>query len=196
MIFMKRTYLVCLVLIIIAGIISPDTANAQWRRRKQQTQQKEISIYDVDTVTNPIPLQRRHIHDKIDKAQKSAAADFKGIESDDTTLTNSLKEALLDEVDHIQVMIENLPYAEVQTESMQKGTYLKAVAQMLLEYNRDVNPNAAFYRKQVGNMHNLIIASHQGKQMAFIQENVNFQTLNNVKAIYSTGSPERSLIYK
>jgi hypothetical protein len=114
---MNRNYLYSIVVVILTGIVMPDIVFAQ--RHKKAEGEKELSIYDVDTVTNPIPLQRKYIHDKVDKEQKRAAVGFKYIASDDTVAYNNLIHAMINEVDHMQVMIENLPYDDAQTESMQ-----------------------------------------------------------------------------
>jgi hypothetical protein len=172
----------------------PDIAFAQ--RHKKTEGEKEISIYDVDTITNPIPLQRKYIHDKIDKEQKRAAVGFKYVSSDDIVSYNNLIHAMISEVDHMEVMVENLPYDDAQTESMQKGNFLKAINQMLYDYNKDVKQNPSYYRKAVSNMHDLIIGTHTGKEMEFIQNNISFQTLNNVKALFPSGSSQRALIYR
>jgi hypothetical protein len=192
---MNRKYLYCLVTLLITGIFLPDFAHAQ--RRKKTEEEKEISIYDVDSLVNPIPLQRKNWHDKIDQFQKKARADFKYVNySDDTALTNSFKHALLEEVDHMQIMVENLPYSEAQTEANEKLNFLKGINQMMSEYKKDASPNPAYYKKVIANMHDLIIASHKNNSMGFIQNNISFQTLNNVKALFSSGSPQRALIYR
>src|SRR5688572_16642689 len=73
MLITNKTYLYSLVALLAVCTLSATDAQAQ-RRKKKEEEKKEVSIYDIDTLTNPVPRQRQLWHDKIDKEQNRADA--------------------------------------------------------------------------------------------------------------------------
>ncbi len=181
--------------------IAHQDAHAQGRRKRKKPA-KTISIYEVDTLYTAVPLQRQLWHDKIDKEQRRADATDGKIDqyiyySDDTNYNNILKKSIFDDVDHMQVMIENLPAngKDPATDHQEKVRLLTSVWDMLRDFNADLNIDIFYYRKMVNNLHDMIIARHEGRSMQFVKDNISMQTLNNVKHIFPTGSEERDFIY-
>lgn len=197
---MSRTPIYFLGLLALLVLGTTDTAHAQ---RKKKKKEKEISVYDVDTLIEPVPRNRKLWHDKIDKEQKRADVsdgsvdDVIDFSSDDTTFNTILTKSILREVDRMQVMIENMPAngRDAAAYNGEKIRALRAVEDMLSRYNSDVRVDPYYYRKLVNNMKEFIIARNEGRGMAFVKENVNVQTLNNIKELYEPASPERYFIY-
>ena len=177
-------------------------ADAQGRRRKKAVQ-KQISIYDIDTLTTPIPFNRRLWHENIDKEQKKADVtdgiiDGKIVYSDDDTLANNaITNAMLKDVDHYQIMIENLPAKglDPSREHQMKIGYLQSLWEMMRKYNTDVRPDPFFYRRVVHNMRDMMIAKFEGKSMDFVKNNINFYSLYNVRFLFEPGNEETALLY-
>ncbi len=196
----KLKLIPALITILCILLFAQDAAFAQ--RRKKEVHVKEVSVYDIDSLFLPVPRQRKLWHDKIDHEQKRA--DFSDGEgdgiiyySDDTTYTATITKAILKDVDHLQVMIENMPAGtrDPVMDNQEKIRCLTAVYNMLYKYNQNVSAEPYFYKKLVTNMHDLIIARNEGRGMDFIKANVNVYTLNNVKELYESASQEKAYIY-
>ncbi len=196
---MNKISLCLLFTVLLASVYSND-AFAQ--RKKKKTEKKELSIYDIDTLTNPVPRNRQLWHDKIDKAQRGADVSDGAVDgiiyySDDTLVNNMLTRAFLRDVDHMQKMIENLPAAgrDAVADNQGKIRYLKALNGMMARYNADTRADPYYYRKLVTNMHDMIIAHYEGREMGFVNDNIGFQSLDNAKELLDNSSPARAFIY-
>jgi len=191
------SFLLCAILMLV--VLFPDTTNAQRRKRKKVS--KELTIYDVDTLINPIPLQRKMWHEKIDKAQRSADASDGRVDgtiyyAEDTVATNLLTQAIIRDVDQMQVMIENIPYGDdvAMAEGQQKIRYLTDLLEMVQKFNRDTRVDPVFWRRTVYNFRDMLIARHQDKLMSFIQEHPDVYSLTNSQLL--TGNKEaRAYVY-
>jgi hypothetical protein len=197
MMMRKRSIVIVLLLVLIAGI--SDNAHAQ--RKKKKITEKEVSIYDIDTLIKPIPRQTGLWHTKIDKAQDGAdvvdgRVDHYVDASDDSAISILLTKALIKDVDHIQIMIENMPpIGRDSSDTREKVYALRALNGMLAKYNASINMDPYAVKKMVTNMHDLIIAKNEGKAMEFIKDNVNEHTLNNVRELFESSTQERFYIY-
>lgn len=193
---MGRKALFCSAILMLLVIGVQDNAYGQ---RKKKSAPKEISIYDIDTLIEKPATPRPMWHNKIDREQKRAEATFKFVSyTEDTALSNSFMNAILKEVDHLQVMVENMPPngRDASATASEKISALKAINSLLLKCNNDVGIDPYYYKKRVANLHDLIIAENKGNAIGFIQANVNVYTLDNVKAFYEKKeAPERYLIY-
>ena len=167
--------------------------------RRKKAPPKVISIYDIDTLKAPIPLRRQKVHDDIAKQLNGADATDGSRDhfiwvGDDTLSSNVLTQAILHDAAHLDTMIENLPFTDVQTEHQTKLRYLKAVYNLLVRFNHDTKADPYFYKKLVANERALIIARHENKVLEFAQANANIYTLNNAELL--EGYPEaRSIVY-
>lgn len=176
-----------------------DSAHAQ-RRKKPKT--KVISVYDIDTLMQPIPRNRKLWHDKIDHEQHRADASDGTVDnliyySEDTTFTGMLTRAILKDCNHLQIMIENMPSngRDAVADNQERIRCLIAVNNMIRDYNTNTKVDPYYTRRLVTNMHDLLIARNEGKGMAFVKENVNIYTLNNIRDLYDPTSEERAYIY-
>jgi hypothetical protein len=158
------------------GIVS--IAKAQSQGRKNSKPEKEISIYDWDTLKGKIPMNRIIFHDRVDKEQRRADVSDGSIDgmiyySDDTVMTRILDNALFKAVDHLQVMIENMPAApgdDKMLDNQTKIRYLTALSNLLKRFNADTKPDPVFYKKMVENFRQLVIARNEGRLLPFIKE--------------------------
>lgn len=182
-----------LVALLVLWMSKP--ADAQRKKKKDKEEEEEVSIYDVDSLINPIPLQRQLWHNgrgHIDDFQKQADLSDGRLDSiiavkDDTTFTRLLTESLLDDIDHIQIMIENLPGDSVGWTAAQSNNtkllYLQAVGDLLKRYLADRSPDGYYYRKDVTNLREVIIAHYEGRLSQFIDGHINMHTLDNISPI-------------
>lgn len=197
---MSRTpfYFVGLLLLVLFGI--SDTAHAQ---RKKKKKDKVISIYDIDTLIQPIPRNRKLWHDKIDAEQKRADVSDGSVDgmiyySDDTTFNNMLTKAILRDGDRLQIMIENMPSngRDAVADNQERIRCLIAVNKLLHSYNENTRVDPYYTRKLVTNVRDLMTARNEGHGMDFIRGNINIYTLYNVKDLYDApGSDEQVYIY-
>lgn len=151
---------------------------------KEDKKKKTVSIYELDTLMNPVPLQRSLFFDKVKKQQRRADASDGKIDdyinfNNDSISSRTLTSSLLNEVSRIQVMIENLPIPDKFTENQTKLGYHRALEQVLLRFNDDSKPEPIFYRRLVNNFREMVIAKYEGKLSDFVRANVNVYTMGN-----------------
>lgn len=159
------------------------------RRKRNKEKEAEKTIYQIDTLTAPIPMQRRIWHEnKIDKAQQQAdLAD--GIEdriiriAEDERSTSILTQAIIKDVDQLQITIENLPFPDLpkgdNTEMQTKIRYLNALYALLRTYLADNRVDPVFYRRLVQNFEGLLIARHENQVMEYVKEHTDIYTMAN-----------------
>jgi hypothetical protein len=187
------------VLLSIAFLLSSFYVQARNDKKKEAP---KINIYDVDTIINPVPRNRQLFHDHIDKEQRRADVSDGQVDGmiyygEDSTLSTMLTKAILKDIDHIQVMIENMPSTgDAFTDNQRKILYLQAVIDLMQRYNANINADPHYYKKLVANMHDMIIAYHEGKLMEFVRAHVDIYTLDNSKWLLQEQSPERAYIYE
>jgi hypothetical protein len=183
---MKYRIIYFTALLTIISLAISEQSSAQKRRRRRNVAPKEVSIYDIDTLLNPIPLNRKMWHDKIDRVQRGSDASDGRVDgtiyyAEDINATNLLTQSMLKDVDRMQIMIENLP-PDGQTglsESQVKIRYLTYLYDMVRRFNADSRAEPVFYRRVVYNFHDLLIARHEHKVNEFVSDNANIYTLTN-----------------
>ena len=158
--------------------------------------------YLADTLLQPIPLARVLFHDKIDNEQKSAdvadgVTDNKITFLKDTSKAKALTSAFLHEVDRMQVMIENMPAngREEVPDNQLRIQCLRALWEMLRQYNGDPRPDADYYIKLVDNMYDMLVAANEDKLMDYILAHPVMQSLDNGKVLLDNHPAERAYIY-
>jgi len=164
-------------LLLLAGSV-------QAQRHKKKEEAKVISIYDVDTLIRPVPMQRSLFFDKVSKQQRRADVSDGTIDGvidygDDSIATRILTQTIMKDVRQIQIMIENLPIADKFAENQTKLGYHRALENLLINYNNDNKKDALYYKKLVANFRNMVIAKQEGRLHEFVQANVNIYTLSN-----------------
>ncbi len=189
------------VLFLLLSLLICNDASAQ-RRKKVKPDTTKISVYDIDTLTHTIPRNRQIFHDRIDKEQKRAdvsdgAVDGEIYFSEDTAYSAVLTRAILTDVDHIQIMIENLPSMgrDAVTDNQTRIRYLTAVWEMLRKYNQNTKIDPFYYKKLVANMRSVIIADNESKLPEFAYANVNMLTLENCQQFYDQHPEIRAYLY-
>ncbi len=197
---MKKIFFVALSL-FLTGVFLSEDVHAQKRKKKVAVPEK--SIYDLDTLIKPIPFQRSHWHDNIDKAQRGADVSDGHIDgliyyAEDTVLTNLLTESMLDEVDQLQITIENLPFTgDVYTsqEGQLKIGYLVALADLVRDFNQDNRNGPVFWARVVANFKEMVIAKHEGRLLEFVKANNNVYSFANASLL--KGNLEaKTMVYK
>lgn len=151
---------------------------------KEGKKKKTVSIYEIDTLMNPVPLQRSLFFDKVKKQQRRADASDGKVDdyinfNNDSISSRTLTMSLLNDVSRIQVMIENLPITDKFTENQTKLGYHRALEQVLIRFNDDSKPEPLFYRRLVNNFREMVIAKYEGSLSDFVRSNVNVYTMGN-----------------
>ncbi len=190
-----RPLSVSLLSLLLVLVLTPAEGG---RRKKNKAKPK--TIYEVETLTAPIPRSRQALHANYNKALRGADASDGKVDSyiwvgEDTMASNAMTQALVYTARHLDTMIENLPFKDPIVENQAKMFYLRAVTNMVTAFNRDIKPDPYFYRKVVYNMQDMIIARHEGRLAEFVYGNANAQTLFNVELLGDR--PElRGYLYK
>jgi len=136
--------------------------------------------WQIDTLMNPIPMNRAMFTDKIraqiKKADMKDGAFDNAIELEDTAVSRMITESLLVRANKIMIHIENMDLPH-QT----KIQYHRALETTLRRLNNyDLNPdNAIYIRKTVENFEELMLARQQGTLDAYVKANDNIYTLDN-----------------
>ncbi|MES2480260.1 MAG: hypothetical protein V4561_14315 [Bacteroidota bacterium] len=154
------------------------------KRESKKEEKKEVSVYGLDTLINPVPMQRSLFFDKVSKQQKRAdlsdgIADNHIKITDDEEGSKTLTNSLLKEVSRIQIMIENLPIADKFTENQTKLGYHRALENVLIQFNSDTKHPPVYYKRMVSNFKQMVIAKYEGKLSDFVKNNVNIYSLAN-----------------
>ena len=193
--FKLLSYLLLLPLAVL--LFQPD-AHAQ--RKKKKKKSAAISKYDIDTLKQPIPLNRAGFHTYVDREQ-TAADYYDGVKDgqihygEDSTYSRMLTNALLRDVDQIQVMIENLRIdSNAKVDNNAKIRYIKALENLVRRFNKNMMADPPTVRRQVTNFKNLIIAREEKTTMDFVKENITAATLANVELLQDYPQ-ERQVLY-
>ncbi|HTN18689.1 MAG TPA: hypothetical protein VL092_13450 [Chitinophagaceae bacterium] len=154
------------------------------KHKDDKKKNKEISIYDVDTLIHPVPMQRSLFFDKVKKQQRRAdAADGKVDNyinyNNDPEASRVLTNSLITEVSKIQIMIENLPIEDKFVENQTKLGYHRSLENILVQFNNDRKFEVSYYRKLVNNFRQMVIAKYEGTLSTFVKNNVNIYSLGN-----------------
>jgi hypothetical protein len=188
-------------LFFITGSLAQQRAPQHVNKYKKKDTTR-ISLYAVDTLIQPIPMGRALFHDNIDKEQQKA--DLSDGRRDkliryrqDSAGTQMFTRALLNDVDSMQLMIENMPAngREPVMDNQQRIRCLRAVWEMLRQYNSDPKPEPTFYKVLSANMHDMIVASNENKLMEFTVANTDIYTLDNGKVLMDNHPDVRAYIY-
>lgn len=159
------------------------TTEAQAQRRKKV--QKQVSIYDLDSLKEQIPRQRELFHTYIDREQRAADAGDGAVDQmvyfgEDTAVSQMLSKALMQDINKLQIMIENLPVSgDAQIQNQTKIRYLSAVRNLLQRYNRDTHADPYAYRRQVTNLREMIIAREENRLDTWAQAHANMASVEN-----------------
>ena len=152
------------------------------RRRKKAPQ---VSVYDLDSLKEQIPRQRELFHTYIEREQRAADAGDGAVDQmiyfgEDTAISQMLTRALIQDINHLKIMIENLPIeGDVQIQNQTKIRYLSAVRHLLQRYNRDTHVDPFAYRRQVTNLRGMIIARQENRLEEWAKSNANMASVEN-----------------
>ncbi len=177
---MKRSFYYLQGLVLLLVLLTSIDTSAQQRRRRSKNDVKTVRIYDIDTLITPVPLNRGWVHTQIDRDIKQAdmmdgVLDSRINLSSDTDYVKLLTKTIITGGRQMEVMIENLPGADNNV----KIRYLKNLDDLLRRtINRDLY-DPLKCRKSFSNFKEMLIARHENRLPAFVQDNLNIYTLEN-----------------
>lgn len=196
-----------LLTLLILWACAPVAAQKKNKKDKEEAE-VVVSVYDLDYLLNPIPLNRQLWHNgrgHIDEFQNRADASDGNVDGvitikDDTIFTRLFTQSLIRDVNQLQIMIENLPADkagwDVRTENNNKLRYLQAVDDLMKRYLNDPAADGYFYKRLVLNLREFILADFEGRLGAFVDDNVNIYTLNNSSKLLDPNHPDRLFLYQ
>ncbi len=163
----------------------------------------EKDPYKIRYYINEIPFKRKYFHeDKIDKELRRAdladgALDHKIVYHPDTSFNATLTKAILEDAAFLQVMVENMPIVarDSFSDNQERIRYLKAIYNLIAEYNRDNDINPEYYKNRVANLHDFLIAANEDRLGSFVVKNTNVYTLDNSKLLLDAHKDLRAYIY-
>lgn len=163
--------------------LAPDALAQHRNKKKKEIPTEQLEPWQIDTLINPIPINRQMFTGNVEKQIKQA--DLRDGEVDqqiqisdiDTLVTNVFTEALITDAKHILVHIENLP----NTPHQSKIYYHRALEKLLrrLSYKQLTPENAIYVKKSVDNFEALMLAREFNKVHDFVKDNANIYTLDN-----------------
>lgn len=175
-------------ILVFSSLFITELSFAQ--RRKKKEKDVVISIYDVDTLTNPIPLQRQLWHNRIDEAQALAdrmdgMQDGKITYVADPVYTSVLTQAIMQDVDHYQVMIENMPIPLQGgvSEGQVRIGYLSNLVELMRKYNQDAKSDPVYWRRVVNNFRELVIAKQENRLYDYVVAHPDIYTMANSQVL-------------
>lgn len=180
---MKKSMLRFLVLVLAFISLFHSDSEAQRRSRRPN---KNL-VYDLDTLINPIPYLRKSWHVmKVDEAQKTADLSD-GIENNkieyigDTLSTKLFTQAIIRDVNQLQVMIENLPYtSNPNDEGREKIQYLKQLFELVKRFNADTRRDPVFWKRVVTTFKDMVIAKQESKLFSYTMLHPDIYTFANI----------------
>lgn len=134
----------------------------------QKNKPEKKDPYTSKEIWVPVPINRQKYHDDIDKTQR-AADEFDGAKdgvigyNEDRKAAKILTDALLKHVDHLQIVIENLPL-----DHFKKVGYLRQLNDAIKEINYDLpngSVNAEHYKNIVDNYETIFKKYQNGEDI-------------------------------
>jgi hypothetical protein len=180
-----------LLFLAVASLSLVFSADASARKKKKKKSKTEkLEPWQLDTLLAPIPISRQMFTGNVEKQVKKA--DMKDgstdgvIDLEDTSVSRIVTQALLKDVPHLIVHIENFPNTPSQT----RIQYYRALENMMKRLNaKTLTPdNANYIRKSVTNFEELWLAREQNRLMEYVKQNDNIYTLDNSELL--DGYPE------
>lgn len=180
-------------------VVSPASAQSRHKKKKHE-EVKEKSIYEIDTLIHPIPRNRELFHVYLNRAIRGADASDGKVDGyiwmgDDTLASTTMTNAMLHGVRHLDTMIENLPFENAQLENQTKIGYIRFLTNLVNKFNKDVSPDAFFYRKVVINFHDMLIAKHENRLPEFIRNHADIYSLYN-EELLEDDKESRAFLYR
>lgn len=167
-------------LILLAAIVCSNDVVAQRKKTKQNT------IYDIDTLENPIPFIRKGWHDKIDYEQHKADLSDGKIDKNisyigDSVSTKLFNQAILKDVDKLEVIIENLEYKErPDDEGREKIQYLRLLGELLKKFNTESKRDPVYWKRTINSFRELVIAGLEDRLLSYVMVHPDIYTLANI----------------
>ncbi len=204
---MRTTFLIiCLLVFSLAGYtqqpVVRDTTNGA-DIVKSGRNLTRVNPYLLDSLMRPIPMKRVFFHDKISNEQNRADAADGSVDGSvfvpgNVLATKLLSRALIRDVKEMQTMVENMPPngRDSVLSNQQKIQSLRAIWEMLRQFNGDPRPDAGFYVQLVRNMHDMIVAANEHKSLDYVVANPGLATLDNSRVLLDNQPEPRSYIYR
>lgn len=175
---MKLSSFKCLFLFLSVSSLSQQDAFAQ--RKKAEQPEVKLTAWEIDTLINPVPMNRAMFTDKItaqiNRADLRDGVKDGKIKGTDSLATSLLTEALLVKAPLLMVHIENL-----EVSHQEKIGYHRQIESFLKRINNKyISPEDAIYTKRsVDNFEGILKAKESNTVSEFVHKNLNIYTLDN-----------------
>ncbi len=174
----RQSLIVCGMLLALS--LSADAAPKKKKNKKKDVAGRALQPWEVDTLIQPIPINRQLFTGKVEKELRGSDARDGAVDNYifmiDSATSNKITRGILRDVPLLTIHIENLP-----ADHAKKIAYHRAVENMVRRFNTMswVNVDANYFRRSVENMEGLILATESKTVDAFVKQNANIYTLDN-----------------
>lgn len=160
---------------------NPSTGARKHKEDKEAKKADTLKPWQVDTLIQPVPINRQLFVEKVQKAlnrldARDGLVDHKIEISNDTFVSEQLTKIILHQIPLIDIHIENLPIS-----NQIKIGYHRALAIMLNRFENKPfdSGHLPYFKNSTQNFHDLIIALQEGKVEEFAHDNANIYTIDN-----------------
>jgi hypothetical protein len=194
-----RNKIAFLLLTVAAGtlLFSTDVAAQSKKKRKRVVQVEHLEPWQIDTLINPIPINRQMFTENVQKQIKRADlmdGEVDGvIDIEDTMASRLFTKGMLSDAKHVLIHIENLP----NTPHQSKIYYHRALESLLRTLNNKPHTaeNGVYVVRMIANFEELMLARELNTVHDFVQQNANIYTLDN-SALLDDYPTEKAYVFK
>lgn len=178
-----RNKIAFLLLTVAAGAVlfSTDVAAQGKKKKKKVVNTEHLEPWQIDTLINPIPINRQMFTENVEKQIKRAdlmdgEVDRK-IDIEDTMAARLFTKAMIIDARHVMNHIENL----TKTTHQGKIYYHRALEALLRNLNNKPHTaeNGVYVNRMVANFEELVLARELNTVHDYVQQNANIYTLDN-----------------
>lgn len=178
-----RNKIAFLLLTVAAGslLFSTDVAAQGKKKKKKVVKTEHLEPWQIDTLINPIPINRQMFTENVEKQIKRADlmdGEVDGvIDIEDMMASRLFTKAMIIDAKHVMIHIENLP----NTTHQGKIYYHRALETLLRNLNNKSHTaeNGVYVNRMVTNFEELMLAREFNTVHDFVQQNANIYTLDN-----------------
>jgi hypothetical protein len=198
----KHQALVMLSLILLVAIFNSGSVSAQKKNKKSKVE-KQVELWDLDTMIAPVPIGRRLFTDKIEKTLDEL--DVKDGEKDgivkygDDATSGLFTRAFMADAPKIVILAENLNIDHNEKVKYHKILQDKLRSMQAMQWDT-VATN--YFTDDLNNLRGLIIAQYRKDVLQYVQQNRSLLTLQNIQLMESNvvevvdGAEAKAYLYK
>lgn len=184
---MKTKYQALLILSLTSLIATFNSGNvAAQKKNKKSGTEKQVELWDLDTMIAPVPIGRRLFTDKIEKTLDqldSLDGEKDGIVKYRDDVTSKLfTRAFMADAPRIVILAENLNIDHNEKVKYHKILQDKLRSMQAMQWDTVA---ANYFTDDLNNLRGLIIAQYRKNVLQYVQQNRSLLTLQNIQLMES-----------